>query len=184
MQMFDIVCSEAEVVMERKRGFEVCKGYEEKDIALPVRKTRHAAAYDLEAAEDTVVPSLWKTVFANFAKFLKGDSDYEEIRPTLVQTGLKAYFDEEEVLILANRSSGPLKKGLVLANSIGIIDSDYYSNPSNDGNIMYAFYNFFPMDLHIKKHDAIGQAYFQQFLKIDGDTATDERQGGFGSTNQ
>ena len=169
--------------MEKKRGFEVCKGYEDKDITLPVRKTKHAAAYDLEAMEDTVIPSLWKVVFTNFTKFLKGDTDYEEIRPTLVQTGVKAYFGEDEVLILANRSSGPLKKGLILANSIGIIDSDYYSNSSNDGNIMYAFYNFFPVDLHIKKHDAIGQAYFQNFLKADNDDANVERLGGFGSTN-
>ena len=170
--------------MERKRGFEICKGYEDKDITLPIRKTKCSAAYDLEAAEDTVIPSLWKAVFTNFTKFLKGEIDYVEIRPTLVQTGIKSYFGEDEVLTLANRSSGPLKKGLVMANSIGIVDSDYYSNPQNDGNIMYAFYNFFPVDLNIKKHDAIGQAYFQQFLKIDDDNATEERLGGFGSTSK
>lgn len=163
--------------MERKRGFEICKGYEDKDISLPVRKTKNAAAYDVEAVESVVIPSIWKTVFANFTKFLKGTADYEEIRPTLVQTGVKSYFGEDEVLILANRSSGPLKKGLVLANSIGIIDSDYYGNPSNDGNLIYAFYNFFPMDLNIKKHDVIGQAYFQQFLKADNDEASDKRLG-------
>ena len=168
--------------MERIRGFEICRGYEDKDITLPERKTKSAAAYDLEAAENTTIPSLWKTVFNNFTKFLKGDKDYEEIRPTLVQTGVKAYFGEDEVLTLANRSSGPLKKGLILANGIGIVDSDYYGNPQNDGNIMYAFYNFFPVDLQIKKHDAIGQAYFQKFLKIDNDKADQERLGGFGST--
>ena len=48
---------------------------------------------------------------------------------------------DDEVLILANRSSNPGKKGLILANSIGVIDKDYYGNPDNDGHIMFAFYN-------------------------------------------
>ena len=38
------------------RGFEVVKGYENKDIHLPVRKTEHSAGYDVEAAEDVVIP--------------------------------------------------------------------------------------------------------------------------------
>jgi dUTP pyrophosphatase len=69
--------------------------------------------------------------------------------------------------MLANRSSNPGKKGLILANSLGIIESDYYGNPDNDGHLMYAYYNFFPVDITIKKHDTIGQAYFQNFLKVD-----------------
>ena len=36
----------------KKRGFEIAKGWEDKDIHIPVRKTAHAAAYDIEAAED------------------------------------------------------------------------------------------------------------------------------------
>ena len=54
---------------------------------------------------------------------------------------------EDEVLILANRSSNPGKKGLILANSIGVIDSDYYGNPDNDGHIMFAFYNIKEEDI-------------------------------------
>ena len=38
----------------RCRGFEVVKGYEDKGINLPVRKTAHSAGYDVEAAEDMV----------------------------------------------------------------------------------------------------------------------------------
>ena len=59
------------------RGFEVCKGFEDKDITLPERKTKNAVAYDIEAAEDTVIPSIWKTVFTNIGKFLKGNNNYE-----------------------------------------------------------------------------------------------------------
>ena len=90
---------------------------------------------------------------------------------------------EDEVLILANRSSNPGKKGLILANSIGVIDSDYYGNPDNDGHIMFTFFNIKEEDIEIKKGDAIGQAIFQKFLVTDDDFAEGERTGGFGSTN-
>ncbi len=165
------------------RGFEICKGYEESDISLPVRKTKNSAGYDFESAENVTIPSIWKSVFENIKKVFKGDTETESFKPTLVKTGIKAYFAEDEVLILANRSSNPAKKGLILANSIGVIDSDYYGNVDNDGNIMFAFYNIFPFDIEIKKHEIIGQAFFQKFLITDDDKASGERKGGFGSTN-
>lgn len=170
--------------MNKIRGFEICKGLENNDINLPIRKTAKSVGYDLEALEDTTIPSIWKNVFENVAKFLKHDTNYKEIKPTLVRTGIKSYFGDDEVLILANRSSHPIKKGLVLANSIGIVESDYYENPQNDGELMYAYYNFFPVDITIKKHNAVGQAYFQKFLVADNDNATGKRLGGFGSTDQ
>ena len=102
----------------------------------------------------------------------------------LVKTGIKAYMLEDEVLILANRSSNPGKKGLILANSIGVVDSDYYGNPDNDGHIMFAFFNIKDEDVEIKKGDAIGQGIFQKFLTVDNDLAKGERIGGFGSTSK
>jgi len=153
--------------MEKKRGFEIAKGFENSNINLPVRKTKYSAGYDIEAAEDTIIPS-----------FKKG------MKPTLVKTGIKAYMGEDEVLILANRSSNPGKKGLILANSIGVIDSDYYGNPDNDGHIMFAFYNIKEEDIEIKKGDAIGQGIFQKFLVTDNDISQGERTGGFGSTSK
>ena len=115
-----------------------------------------------------------------------GKCQFMGYKPTLLKTGIKAYCEKDEVLILANRSSNPAKKGLILANSIGVIDSDYYGNEDNDGNIMYAFYNFFPFDITIKKGEVIGQAYFQNFLIADNDeelTIDATRRGGFGSTD-
>ena len=155
------------IKMERKRGFEIAKGFENSNINLPVRKTKYSAGYDIEAAEDTVIPS-----------FKKG------MKPTIVKTGIKAYMGEDEVLILANRSSNPGKKGLILANSIGVIDSDYYGNPDNDGHIMFAFYNIKDEDIEIKKGDAIGQGIFQKFLITDNDVSQGQRTGGFGSTSK
>ena len=167
----------------RTRGFEICKGFENSEINMPIRKTKNSVGYDIEAAEETIIPSIWKTVFSNFQKFLKGNHEYDTIKPTLVKTGIKAYFGEDEALFLANRSSHPGKKGLVLANSIGVIESDYYGNPDNDGHIMFAYYNFYPVDTTIKKHDPVGQAFFQKFLITDDDKAEGKRMGGFGSTD-
>lgn len=153
--------------MERVRGFELAKGFENEGVNMPVRKTKFSAGYDIEAAEDCVIPA-----------FKLGQ------KPTLVKTGLKAYMQEDEYLMLCNRSSNPFKKGLVLANSIGIIDADYYGNPDNDGAFMYAFYNMFDKDVEIKKGDVIGQAIFKKYEIIDGDIAEGERVGGFGSTSK
>ena len=153
--------------MEKVRGFEKAKGFEDKQINLPVRKTKYSAGYDIEAAEDTVIPS-----------FKKG------MAPTLIKTGIKAYMQEDEVLMLYNRSSNPKKKGLVVANSVGVIDKDYYGNPDNDGHIMFAFYNMKAEDILIKKGEVVGQAIFQKYLTTDDDNADGERTGGFGSTNK
>ena len=152
--------------MERKRGFEIAKGFEDKGINLPVRKTKYSAGYDVEAAEDVVIPA-----------YKPG------IKPTLIPTGLKAYCQDVEWYMLANRSSGP-KKGFVMANSIGIIDADYYGNESNDGHFYFQYFTFQDHGIEVKKGDVIGQVIFQKFLTTDDDVAEGTRVGGFGSTDK
>ena len=153
--------------MERMRGFEIAKGWENKGINLPIRKTAKAAAYDLEAAEDMVIPS-----------FKLGQ------KPTLIPTGLKAYMKSNEVLMLFPRSSSPKKQGIIFPHSVGIIDADYYGNIDNDGHIMIQCFNIKDEDVVIKKGESIAQAMFQNFLIIDNDDAKGERVGGFGSTSK
>ena len=153
--------------MEKLRGFEIAKGWENKNINLPKRSTKYAAGYDVESAEDVVIPA-----------FKPG------AKPTLIPTGLKAYMQDDEMLCLYNRSSNPKKKGLVLANSVGIVDKDYYGNVDNDGHIMYAMWNFKDEDVKVEKGERIGQAIFQKYLIADNDTADSERTGGFGSTDK
>ena len=91
---------------------------------------------------------------------------------------------DDEMLLLYNRSSNPKKKGLILANSVGVVDKDYYENQDNDGHIMFAFYNIKEEETIIKKGEAIGQAIFQKYLVVDNDVAEGERVGGFGSTTK
>ena len=151
----------------KQRGFEIAQGWEDKDINLPVRKTKYSAAYDLEAAEETIIPS-----------FKSG------MKPTLIPTGLKAYMQGDEVLKLFPRSSGPKKQGILFPHSVGIIDKDYYGNEDNDGHLLVQCINIKDEDVVIKKGEAIAQAMFQKYLIIDDDNAEGTRTGGFGSTDK
>lgn len=151
----------------KQRGFEIAKGWEDKEINLPVRKTKYSAAYDLEAAEETIIPS-----------FKSG------MKPTLIPTGLKAYMEGDEVLKLFPRSSGPKKQGILFPHSVGIIDKDYYGNEDNDGHLLVQCINIKDEDVVIKKGEAIAQAMFQKYLIVDDDTAEGTRTGGFGSTDK
>ena len=166
MLMENKISKEKEEEMKKIRGFEIAKGFEDKGINLPERKTKFSSGYDIEAAEDVIIPS-----------FKKG------MKPTIIKTGVKAYMQDNEYLMLVNRSSNPGKKGLIMANSVGIIDKDYYGNAENDGHIMFAFYNIKDEDIEIKKGERIGQAIFTPYLLVDNDNANAERTGGFGSTN-
>ena len=151
----------------RKRGFEVVKGYEDKGINLPVRKTKHSAAYDIEAAEEVVLPS-----------FKQG------MKPILIPTGLKAYMQSDEVLLIVPRSSGPKKQGISFPHNVGVIDSDYYNNSDNEGHIFVQCINLKDEDVVIKKGESVAQAIFQKYLTVDDDNAEGKRTGGFGSTDK
>ena len=150
----------------KTRGFEVVKEYANKGINLPVRKTKHSAAYDIEAAEEVVLPS-----------FQKG------MKPTLIPTGLKAYMQSDEVLLIVPRSSGPKKQGISFPHNVGVIDSDYYNNPDNEGHIFVQCINLKDEDVVIKKGEAVAQAVFQKYLTVDDDNAEGMRTGGFSSTD-
>ncbi len=173
----------------RTRGFEKVSTFE--GINLPKRATKHAAGYDFEAAEEVVIPSIYKSGIATALKvaFNKEDIFMDEamlkqVKPTLVPTGVKAYMGEEEFLQLCNRSSNPMKNFLLLGNGVGVIDSDYYDNDDNEGHIMFQFINFGLKDMVIKKGERIGQGIFLPFLKADGDEAGIDRTGGFGSSGK
>lgn len=160
----------------KRRGFEIVSKYLNRNLHLPLRQTKSAAGYDFEAAEDVIVPSIWKKAFVKLF-----DED-KSLKATLIPTGIKAYMGEDEYLQLSIRSGMSLKSGLILANGVGVVDADYYNNDSNEGHIMFAVYNFGFTDKEISKGERIGQGIFLPFLKADGDHSVKERSGGFGST--
>lgn len=142
------------------RGFEVAKGFESAGVVLPTQATAGSAGYDFYALEDvSILPST---------------------PPVLIKTGVKAYMRKDEVLELFIRSSVALKQNLVLANGVGVVDATYYSNPDNDGHIMFMLFNAGSAEVTIKKGDRIGQGVFKNYLTADAGNSTKERKGGFG----
>ena len=175
--------------------FEKVSKYADVDIAMPVRKTKKSAGYDMVAAEDYIIPSIWvmfqeakeiwpvsETEFVTMEQMSKFTKE-TGCKPTLVSTGMKCKLDKGEWLQLSVRSSSPLKYWLMLGNGIGVIDADYYNNPDNEGEIFFQIYNLSPFNIQIKKGEAIGQAIILPYAVTDDDAACGERIGGFGSTN-
>ncbi|MHC9536642.1 dUTP diphosphatase [Dellaglioa sp. BT-FLS60] len=177
----------------KTRGFEIVTKYVGK-IKLPVRSTANSAGYDLAAAEDFVLPSIWKSGFLKVLWVIRHSKTVNEdelaqahaiLKPYLIPTGIKAYMQDNEFLLLANRSSSPLKRGLILPNGIGVIDSDYYGNEKNEGEIFIQTVNFSLKDQVIKKGDRVGQGIFMPYLTVDNEKVTaTKRVGGFGSSGK
>ena len=147
----------------RVRGFEFTSAYVEKGLNLPTRSTPGSAGYDISSAIDTALSSGTMT---------------------LIPTGLKAYMQPDEYLGLHIRSSLAVKSGLRLANGQGIIDSDYYNNPDNEGHILLAVFNGGPDTVIVTKGMRIAQGIFYKYLLTDQDhlEKKESRRGGIGST--
>lgn len=181
--------------------FEIVKRFEgDKSIRIPVRATKNSAGYDFSVAEDTIIwpidhereairtagaphyvykPNMTFTL-SEIGDIIKG----ADAKVTLVPTGIKAKLDEGTYLELVLRSSCPLKYYLIMANSVGIIDADYYSNETNDGEIFFQLINLGPYPILLQKGDTIGQGIIKQYLTTEDDDASGERVGGFGSTSK
>lgn len=161
---------------------------------LPEYSTKFSAGADFFCAEEVVIPSIWKSLFnklvLSFIYDKSDDSDKETVNklfsPTLVHTGIKANMYEDEVLELYNRSSNPKKLGLILANSVGVVDADYYNCEDNDGEILFSYYNIKPWDVTLKVGDKIGQGVFKKVLRPEVGLVVKEetRKGGHGSTGR
>ncbi|MBU3851871.1 MAG: dUTP diphosphatase [Candidatus Paralactobacillus gallistercoris] len=176
----------------KTRGFEIVSRYQGKGLHLPQRQTKHAAGYDFECAEDFLLPSIWRYNFIRLFRLIQNEHQLTSddlkradntLKPFLVPTGIKAYMQPNEVLILAERSSNPLKKGLILPNGIGVIDADYYNNTDNEGEIFVQLINYGPRDRIIRKGERIAQGIFMPYLTVDNESKiTNKRSGSFGST--
>lgn len=134
------------------------------DITLPTRADARSAGYDFYNPVDVqILPNEQTTIF----------------------TDVKAYMQEDEVLKIYPRSSLSTKKGIVLANTTGIIDASYYGNPDNDGNIGIVLKNTSHKAVNISAGERIAQGIFTKYLTADVDTPLkEEREGGFGSSGE
>ena len=170
-----------------ERKFEVVSNCDPNKIIMPRRATSCSAGYDICACVSITIPSIWRAISQiNTPQDLiyKKDCLTYFVKPTLVPTGIKVRMPRDNMLLLYNRSSNPLKRGLVLANGVGVIDADYYNNPSNEGEIFGSFYNFGASDYTIHAGDVIMQGVFKDYLVTSDDNATGNRTGGFSSTDK
>ena len=131
---------------------------------LPTRADSGSAGYDFYATEDTAIAP-------------------KEVK--LIKTDIKAEMEKDEVLLLIVRSSIGIKRHLTLPNGTGVIDSTYYNNPDNEGNILVAMYNYSDSVQEIKKGERIAQGIFVKYLTTDDDNPlSDKRTGGIGSSGR
>lgn len=141
----------------------ISTGYEMKEpsISLPERSTKKSMAYDIYSPESFIL---------------------EPKQTYMLKTGIKAKMLDDEGLILNVRSSMG-KKHIMLANTNGWIDSDYYNNSDNEGEIGLLFYNYGEEPWEVNLGDRVAQAMFIKFLKCsDEKEILNERSGGWGST--
>lgn len=132
------------------------------EYELPKRSSRSSCGYDFFAISDMVIKP---------NEILK------------IPTGYKAYFKDNEFLMLVVRSSMGFKYNVRLCNQVGIIDSDYYNNSDNEGHIWVSLQNEGDKDFVIKCGDAYVQGIFLNYLTCD-DVVSKKRIGGIGSTNK
>lgn len=133
----------------------------EGEIKLPTRASKHSAGYDFYSPVDAVI---------------------QPNEMVMIWTDVKAHMYYDNALLIIPRSSMG-KHPIMISNTVGLIDSDYYSNESTDGNIGFRLLNLGTAPYEIKAGDRIGQGIFIKYGTIKDDTATAERKGGFGSTN-
>lgn len=128
------------------------------------RATAKAAGYDFFAPFDFSISAGEQFLVPSFVKV--------RLRPNLA-------------LFLYPRSSLGIKKGIVLANTVGIIDADYYGNKDNDGHIIFALKNTGKETVEFRAGDRFAQGIIQRCFFVDGDDFSGEtREGGFGSTGE
>lgn len=147
------------------RFFEVVKDEYRKnsgEIKLPTRATKHSAGYDFYSPIDIVIPP------------------HEMV---MIWSDIKAHMYYDNVLIINVRSSMG-KQPIMIANTQGWIDQDYYGNESNDGNIGFRLFNLGDTPYEIKAGDRIGQGIFIKYGTIKGDNTKTKREGGFGHSGK
>ena len=133
-------------------------------IELPKRSTKASAGYDIRSIQEGVIKPGKSMAF---------------------KTGLKVAMNSDEVLYIYSRSSQGYKYNVCLINSVGVIDSDFYNNPDNEGHFSIKLVNLGESDFEVKIGDKIGQGVFMKYLTVDDEEEIKgKRKGGIGSTGK
>lgn len=133
------------------------------NISIPSRKTKGSAGYDFSICKGEMINPGEVKVFP---------------------TGIKAQMDDGDFLAIFVRSSLGIKKGLMLANNVGIIDKDYYNNLDNEGHIMIALVNVTSSPVELSDGERVAQGIFMKYEVVTNEKEVKaQRLGGIGSTN-
>lgn len=134
------------------------------EYTLPKRSTKKSAGYDFKSIIDFVLKP--------------GESK-------IIPLGVKVAMNDDEMMMLLVRSSMGFKYNIRCCNQVGIFESDYYNNKSNEGHAFIKLQNEGDEDFVVKKGDRICQGIFTKFLTVDNEEEPNNiRVGGIGSTNK
>ena len=130
-------------------------------VSLPAYGTDEAAGFDLAAAHDlSVAPR----------------------HIALVRTGLIIEVPSGHCLAIFARSSTPLKRGLLVANGVGIVDPDY-SGPEDE--VMIQVLNITDAEVQVRRGDRLAQGIILPAPRVrwhEVKEIRDVTRGGFGAT--
>ncbi|WP_300924590.1 dUTP diphosphatase [uncultured Clostridium sp.] len=152
----------------KHRGFEVVRNefrkFPDVEIKLPTRADVGSAGYDFYSPCDfTISPG----------------------QTRIIPMDVKVYMEQDEVLMLYIRSSIGIKKQVVLTNGTGVVDSTYYNNPDNDGNMHVALTNYSNNTWEFKVGERLMQGVFMKYFITDDDQPLAQtRIGGIGSSGK
>lgn len=118
------------------------------EINIPKRDSNATAGYDICLLNDIVLKP---------GEIIK------------LPTGLKCFFENDEVLFLVVRSSMGFKYNIRLCNQVGVIDADYYNNKDNEGHIWIRIQNEGDKTVELHKGEAIVQGIFIKYLTTNSD---------------
>lgn len=134
------------------------------DIIIPKRSTKFSAGYDF---------------------YMPYDLTIKKNEVVLIPTGIKVMLNSDEFLGIYIRSSLGFKYNLRMCNQVGIIDSDYYNNSSNEGHIFVKLKNEGDNDIILKKYDRYVQGIIQKYYIVDNEKEIEDiRVGGIGSSGR
>ena len=135
--------------------------------------------------EAIVLPKRATAGSAGYAFFSTCDVTLQPGESVKIPTGIRAYMEPGWVLMLYPRSGLGFRYRMQLANTVGVIDSDYYGS-DNEGHIQIKITNDSRDGkvLQIKTGDAFAQGIFMEYGITEDDDVETTRNGGFGSTSR